>query len=38
VELGVSEQIDIKGLKAKRFDISCSIKPSKVAEPAAPHK
>lgn len=27
VDLGVSEQIDISGMKAKRFDISCSLKP-----------
>jgi type IV pilus assembly protein PilN len=38
VELGVSEQVDIKGLKAKRFEISCSLKSSKVAEPATPQK
>ncbi len=38
VELGVSEQIDVSGMKAKRFELSCSLKPSKVAEPATPQK
>jgi type IV pilus assembly protein PilN len=38
VELGVSEQIDIHDLKAKRFEISCSVILPKVAEPAAPQK
>jgi len=38
VELGVSEQVDISGMKAKRFEISCSLKPSKVSEPPTPQK
>jgi type IV pilus assembly protein PilN len=38
VELGVSEQVDIGGMKGKRFDISCSIKSSNVAEQATPQK
>jgi type IV pilus assembly protein PilN len=38
VELGVSEQVDISGLKAKRFDITCSLNPSKVALPSTPQK
>jgi type IV pilus assembly protein PilN len=38
VELGVSEQIDIHGMKAKRFEISCSLNLPKAAEPAAPQK
>jgi type IV pilus assembly protein PilN len=33
VELLVSEQLDIKGVKAKKFDISCAMKSYKVAEP-----
>ena len=38
VELLVSEQLDMKGLKAKRFDISCAMKSYKVAEPETPKK
>jgi type IV pilus assembly protein PilN len=38
VELGVSEQIDISGMKAKRFEISCSLRASKVADPTTPQK
>lgn len=38
VELGVSEQVDIRDLKAKRFEISCSLKLPKAAEPATPQK
>jgi type IV pilus assembly protein PilN len=38
VELLVSEQLDIKGLKAKKFDISCSMKSNKVTEPETPKK
>jgi type IV pilus assembly protein PilN len=35
VELLVSEQVDASGVKAKRFDISCSLKSLKKEEPAA---
>jgi type IV pilus assembly protein PilN len=38
VELGVSEQVDISGMKAKRFEISCGLKPSTIAESATPQK
>jgi type IV pilus assembly protein PilN len=38
VELLVSEQLDIKGLKTKKFEISCSLKSNKVAEPETPKK
>ena len=31
IELQVSEQIDYSGVKAKRFDISCALNPSKKA-------
>jgi type IV pilus assembly protein PilN len=38
VELLVSEQMDIKDLKVKKFEISCSLKSNKVAEPETPKK
>ena len=38
VELLVSEQTEISGMKAKKFDISCALKPTKGAEPALPPK
>jgi type IV pilus assembly protein PilN len=38
VELLVSEQLDIKGVKAKKFDISCSMKSNKVTEPETTKK
>jgi type IV pilus assembly protein PilN len=38
VELGVSEQVDIHDFKAKRFEISCSLKLPKIAQPATPQK
>jgi type IV pilus assembly protein PilN len=38
VELLVSEQLDIKGLKVKKFEISCAMKSSKIAEPETPKK
>jgi type IV pilus assembly protein PilN len=38
VELQVSEQVDISGIKAKRFDISFIMKPPKAAETATPQK
>jgi len=38
VDLLVSEQTDIKGLKAKRFEISCALKTQKVVESAPPQK
>jgi len=33
VELVVSEQVEISGVKAKRFDITCTINPNKKDEP-----
>jgi type IV pilus assembly protein PilN len=38
VELLVSEQMDIKDMKVKKFEISCSLKSNKVAEPETPKK
>lgn len=38
VELIVSEQSEAKGLKTKKFDISCAIKSFKAAEPERPPK
>ena len=38
VELLVSEQTEMSGIKAKRFDITCALKPAKAAEPAIPPK
>jgi type IV pilus assembly protein PilN len=38
VELLVSEQLDIKGVKAKKFDIACSMKSNKITEPETPKK
>ncbi len=38
VELIVSEQADVGGVKVKRFEISCSLKSFKVAETAPPKK
>lgn len=35
VELLVSEQTELSGVKAKRFDISCSLKSVKTEEPSA---
>jgi type IV pilus assembly protein PilN len=34
VELLVSEQTELSGIKAKKFDISCALNPAKAAEPA----
>lgn len=36
IELLVSEQVDVGGIKAKRFDISCVILGMKKDEPKAP--
>ena len=38
VELLVSEQTEMSGMKFKRFDISCALKPAKAAEPRIPTK
>jgi type IV pilus assembly protein PilN len=38
VELLVSEQTETAGMKAKKFDISCSLKPVKATEPPTPAK
>jgi type IV pilus assembly protein PilN len=38
VELLVSEQMDIKDLKVKKFEISCSLKSNKVSESETPKK
>ena len=38
VELLVSEQEEKGGVKVKKFDISCALKPPKAAEPAIPPK
>lgn len=38
VELVVSEQTDVGGVKAKRFDITCQLKSQKKEEPATPPK
>jgi len=38
VELQVSEQAEISGMKVKKFDISCSLKPAKAPGPAIPPK
>lgn len=38
VELGVSQQINIGAVKAKRFDITCSIASAKAVEPATSQK
>ena len=38
VELGVSEQTDLRDIKLKRFEITCSLKPPKATEPATPQK
>ncbi len=38
VELVVSEQTEIGGVKAKRFDISCALKSAKPPEPATAQK
>ena len=35
VELLVSEQIELSGVKAKRFDVTCALNPAKKEEPAA---
>jgi len=36
VELLVSEQLDITGLKTKRFEINCAMKPHQAAVPGTP--
>jgi type IV pilus assembly protein PilN len=38
VELLVSEQMDIKDFKVKKFEITCSLKSNKVTEPENPKK
>ena len=38
VELIVSEQAEAGGLKIKKFDISCNLRPSKIEESASPNK
>jgi len=38
VELLVSEQLDSKGLKAKKFEINCAMKSHRVAQPETPGK
>jgi type IV pilus assembly protein PilN len=38
IELGVSEQMSIKDLKVKRFEITFTMKTQKVAESAPPQK
>jgi type IV pilus assembly protein PilN len=38
VELVVSEQAEVKGIKTKKFDITCAIKSYKAAEPEKPQK
>ena len=38
VELVVSEQTEVGGVKAKRFELTCALKQPKKEEPAAPKK
>jgi len=38
VELVVSEQSELSGMKVKKFDITCSLRPSKVVGQATPQK
>lgn len=38
VELVVSEQADVGGVKAKRFELTCALKAAKQEEPPAPKK
>ncbi len=38
VELVVSEQTDVAGVKAKRFELTCVLKAVKIEEPPAPKK
>lgn len=38
VELVVSEQTEVSGVKAKRFELTCALKAPKKEEPAAPKK
>jgi len=39
VELQVSEQVELSGVKAKKFDIACALRSTKKEEaPAKPHK